>query len=875
METQEQPISGGSRFWKRFFRVLGTLVLVGFLALLIFLCIFAVYVKNYLIPQAELSMEGFSLDQTTVIYYYDDAAGDYRELQKLYSSENRIWASYGEIPSDLVFAAIAIEDKRFPDHNGVDWLRTAKASVNMFFGDTTYGASTITQQLIKNLTKRDEVTVRRKMIEIFRALVFEKQYSKDEIMEWYLNTIYLGEDCYGVRSASWAYFGKDVSDLTLAECASLIGITNNPSLYDPYLSPENNIKRQQIILSEMLRQGYIDQAEYDEARAQTLDFHWGAVDENAVSASSSVYSYFVDTVIRDVATDLSAATGYSYDVAYQLVLSGGYSIYSTIDLAAQQELEAVYTAENALPKAQGTWQDLQSAMVVIDNASGDVVALVGGVGEKAGSLTFNRATQSYLSPGSAIKPLSVYAPALEQGLITPVTVYDDTPFTFTDTSAWPRNFDYTYRGLVSVRTAMEQSLNTVAVKIVDQLTPEACFSFAREKFRLTSLTASREINGAVYTDIAYSPMALGSLTTGVTVKAMAAAYAALADEGIYRTARTYTRVTDADGQVVLDNAQESFVAVSELTAWYLTDMMTGVVENGTGTDAALDTIPVAGKTGTTTSSFDRWFCGYTPYYTAAVWVGFDEPEAIVLEDGEPNPAGDLFRQVMQTLHQGKAVRSFDKPSSVVTCTVCADSGQLATQWCENDVRESRVVQAELALEDVPTQTCQVHVGVGICEDTGLVANDFCADARNNTVTYRGMLDVSRVYPLDGLRVQDEEFTVPESDPLYGEYYALPDTDSPANAICGKHSAHSNGMERTESEPEEEHEDHLPGGEAEGRPDNNAGQQDGSSDHHGNGPNEPDHNGPDNDRPDQSEGHEADHAPGESNDIWSSIFNWFN
>ena len=779
------------RFWSRLFKVLGTIVLVGFLSLLIFFCIFAVYMKNYLIPEAELSIEGFSLDQTTVIYYYDDDTGSYQELQKLYGEENRIWASYNEIPSDLVFACVAIEDKRFWDHNGVDWLRTAHAAVNMFFGDSTYGASTITQQLIKNLTKNDEVIVRRKLIEIFRALVFEQQYSKYEIMEWYLNTIYLGEDCAGVRSASWAYFGKDVSDLSLAECASLIGITNNPSMYDPYIDEEANLRRHRYILYEMLDQGYITREQYEDALGEELQFHWSSASSTEeTSASLPIYSYFVDTVIRDVATDLSKATGYSYDVAYQIVLSGGYSIYSTIDLDAQRALETVYTNCGSLLETTGTWQQLQSAMAVIDNSTGDLVALVGGVGEKPGSLTFNRATQSYLSPGSAIKPLSVYAPALEAGLITPATVYDDTPFSFTDDSTWPRNYDYTYRGLVNVKTAMELSLNTVAVKIVDQLTPETCFSFAQERFGLTSLTASRDINGAIYTDIAYAPMALGSLTTGVTVKSITAAYAALANEGIYRTARTYTQVKDASGKVVLDNTQESHVAVSELTAWYLTDMMQGVVTEGTGRDAAIEGVAVAGKTGTTTSSFDRWFAGYTPYYTAAVWVGFDEPEAIVLADESRNPAATLWSMVMSQLHTGLPPAGFVKPSTVVTCTVCADSGMLATQWCENDIRESRVISMDLALEDVPSQTCNVHVGVGQCRETGLVANDYCAQSGDNTVTYVGMLNVSRVYPVEGVRVLDEEYTVPETAPLFGEYYALPATDTPANEICTVHNSHT-------------------------------------------------------------------------------------
>ena len=257
---KKQRKHGARSVFRMIGKAIGTLMLVGVLSGLVFTCIFAVYVKTGLTSQLDLSLDGFALDQTSVIYYYDESTGDYQELQQLYGKENRIWADYEEIPKNLIFACVAIEDKRFYEHHGVDWLRTLKASANMFLGgDSTYGASTITQQLIKNLTQEDEVTVRRKILEIFRALEFEKNYSKDTIMEWYLNRIYLGEGCYGVKSAAQVYFGKELSELTLAECASLIGITNNPSIYDPYLNPEKNKERQEIILDEMLKQGYIEQ----------------------------------------------------------------------------------------------------------------------------------------------------------------------------------------------------------------------------------------------------------------------------------------------------------------------------------------------------------------------------------------------------------------------------------------------------------------------------------------------------------------------------------------------------------------------------------------------------------------------------------------
>ena len=455
------------RVWPVVGKVVGTAALICFLGALVFFCIFALYIRNFILPQAELNIEGFSLDQTSVIYYLDED-GQPRELQKLYGDENRIWTQYEEIPTDLVLACVAIEDKRFFDHEGVDWLTTTRACANMFLGSkSTFGGSTITQQLIKNLTDHDEVTVRRKLIEIFRALEFEKNYDKKDILEWYLNTIYLGEQCYGVKSAAYAYFGKDVSELTTAECAALIGITNNPSIYDPYINEDKCIERQKNILWAMHDQGYLTDAEYTEAKNQKLVFQWSSAAEE--ETDDYVYSYFVDQVIREVASDLSDTTGYSYDIAYQMVLSGGYSIYATIDPEVQAALESVYENELNIPATTGTWQTLQSAMVVIDNETGDIAGLVGGLGEKTGSLTFSRATQSYLSPGSIIKPVAVYALALEEGLITPQTVYDDTPFTTYNGLPWPKNENQRYRGLTTVETAMADSTNTVAVKVLDDL----------------------------------------------------------------------------------------------------------------------------------------------------------------------------------------------------------------------------------------------------------------------------------------------------------------------------------------------------------------------------------------------------------------------
>ena len=317
------------RFFRRFGKVLGTILLVGAISLVIFACIFTAYLRNYLMPQVSFSLDSFRLNQTSVIYYQDKSTGEYQALQNLYGEENRIWASYKDIPTNLVYATVAIEDKRFFQHSGVDWLRSMKASANLFLGgSSTYGASTVTQQLVKNLTNDNEVTVRRKLVEIFRALEMEKQYSKEDIMEWYLNTIYLGEQSYGVRTAAYTYFGKDVSELDLAECASLIAITNNPSIFDPYISEKTKAKnkeRQTDILYEMWQQGYITENEYQNAKNEELQFQY-ADSSSETGDNSDYYSYFVDQVIRDVVNDLANATGYDTEVINRMILGGGYQI---------------------------------------------------------------------------------------------------------------------------------------------------------------------------------------------------------------------------------------------------------------------------------------------------------------------------------------------------------------------------------------------------------------------------------------------------------------------------------------------------------------------------------------------------------------------
>ena len=795
--------SGAGHVFAVIGKVIGTAFLTAFLAFLIFACLFAVYVKNDLSQQAEWAADSFSLDQTSVIYYENPETGKYEVLQTLYGGSNSTWVEYDDIPKNLIHACIAIEDKRFEKHQGVDWVTTLRACFKMFLGKSEAGGSTITQQLIKNLTGEKEVTVRRKLVEIYRALEFEKTHTKKDIMEWYLNIIPLGENCKGVQSASRVYFGKDVKDLSLAECASLIGITNNPSRYDPYISEANtreNKERQEVILTQMLKQGYINQEQYDEAVAEELVFTNSSRDNS--DTGDDYYSWFEDQVIRDVVSDLCDKTGYEYDIVYKMVMTGGYQIYSTVNPEVQAAVDAVYEDLQSLP-ATASSQQLQSGIVIVDNTTGDVVALAGGVGRKQGSLVWNCATQSLLSPGSIIKPVAVYAPAIELGLVTPATVMDDTPYSFTDSATWPKNLDSTYRGLVSVEEAVAQSINTVPVKLVAQMTPEYSYSFAKDKMGLSTLVSSYQSNtGEELSDVNLWALALGSLTRGVTVRSMTAAYASFANEGVWREARTYTVVKDANGQIILDNTQDSHVAMKDMTAWYITDMLETTVQTGTGTAAQLENMTVAGKTGTTSRDFDRWFAGYTPYYTSVVWCGYNDPEEIVLTDSETNPAIVMWKKVMEQVHQNLKNKAFKQPANLVEVTVCRDSGLLPSDACALDPRGERTVRVTLSAHDVPTETCNVHKEVEICNASGHVANEYCAQVPGNSTHKAALLDVSRAFPKNGVVVLDQAYAI-LSDTLPAGYYAAvsPDVDA-INVECYIHSED----DLPEPEPEEDEED---------------------------------------------------------------------
>ena len=728
-----------------FFFGLFTLMLIGICTTAMIGFIFMKYVDTELAPTLQVDADDYTMAESSIIYYHDDEVTEndgWVEYQTIHGTENRVWVDFEEMPDALWQAAVAIEDERFFTHDGVDWKRTVGATVNMFIGmKNTFGGSTITQQMLKNMTEDNDGTVNRKVREIFRALEFEKNYTKEEILELYLNMIYLGKGCYGVQTAAQFYFGKDVSELTAAECASLIAITNNPSLYGPMydvtytrddgttVTPrELNKQRQLNILKKMSEVGrdgkaedgytpYLTQDEYEAAKAEPLLFTDGTTEADEIVKKATggikINSWFVDQVIWDVSADLAKKLEISEKEARILINSSGYRIYTTMDLDIQELAESVYEDRSNLDVTSRSGQPLQSGITIMDPYTGDIVAIVGKMDEKMENLGFSCAT-ARRQPGSSIKPLTVYAPAIDAGVVSQGTTFDDYPVQLMEDSPWPKNSPNKYRGWVSVRTGVQHSINTIAVQTLQAVGTAEAYAFATEKLNL----------GLVAEDMDISPLGMGGLTHGLSTVEMAAAYAAFANNGIYTEPRTYLRVEDADGNVVLENGSKTQVAMKESTAYLMNEMLKNAVNAGTGTSAKFSGMTIAGKTGTTSNNHDRYFVGYTPYYVAAVWTGYLQPENISYSG---NPAITMWKKVMQPLHENLPNKDFDKPSEGLTSVrVCADSGLLCSAACEADRRGSRAVSVVIANGTAPTETCTMHTFANFCSAGDCLATEFCS-----------------------------------------------------------------------------------------------------------------------------------------------------
>jgi len=714
----------------------------------------AIYMNvNGIDTDIELSLfEGVGSDTVSRIYYFDDD-GVARELEIISGSRMTVYAKLESIPKDLQNAFVAVEDKRFYSHSGVDWYRTLGATLNYIFKfDTSFGASTITQQLIKNVTNDDEYSIRRKLQEIFYATDLERNMSKNEILEMYLNIVNLSQNCFGVGAAAEKYFSKDVSELSLIECAAIASITKNPSYYDPIKNPENNARRRDTVLTLMLEQGYITEEEYNETYGKELTL-------NVNRKSSEANSWYVDMVINDIIDDLIEELGYSRAAASLLVFSGGLKIYTAMDPDIQNTLTEYFENTDNFP--EDDLEDGRCAMIIIDPYTGNILGVAGSIGEKTGDRLQNYATDTRRPSGSAVKPLSVYAPALEEGVITWASVYDDVPIEFIEESdgtykTWPNNATHVYHGLCGIEYAIEESLNTVAVNVLTDLGTDRSYDYLKNKFGLESL---------VEADNGIASLALGQQNYGVTLRELTAAYTAFPNEGRRLEARSYILVQSREGKTLLSREIEGEQVISTETAAIMTKLLGSV----TAAHATIDLdryISTAGKTGTTQDTCDRWFVGYTPYYLAGVWYGHEYPTT--LPESAKSICSTVWNDVMTEIHgeiiESGNIKDFDVPDNIITASFCADSGRLMTGACLADPRGDREESGWFVDGTQPTEFCTCHVLVDYDIVHGGIASPFCYSENIKKV---GLITVERDFPTE-VTVTDAQYV----------YKLLPNNISP-------------------------------------------------------------------------------------------------
>ncbi|MBO5211725.1 MAG: transglycosylase domain-containing protein [Clostridia bacterium] len=667
---------------KKIFRA----ILASFLICVIGACAVLGGVLLYVFTMVDGTMEedlnDLTLNLTTTVYV-ENEKGEYEEYKRLHGVYNRLWVDYDEeaaknneagytgIPQRLANAYIAVEDQRFETHYGVDWKRTTGAVINEFIPiySSRQGGSTITQQLVKNLTGDDDKTKMRKVREIMRARYLESKYTKDVILECYLNTIAMGHGTYGVQVAANYYFDKDVDELTIAECATLASIPKSPTNYAPDTNPKANAKRRKTVLGLMKTQGLITEEEYNQAINEDVKI----VANDDVTANEDINSYFIDALITDVSQDLAEKYGYDIARAERLFYSGGYKIYATVDMKMQAIAEKYYlqAAETAKPSSKG--DPLLGAMTIL-NYNGQVKALVGNIGKKTDNRGFNNAIDAVRQPGSTIKPIAVYAPSIENNILNYSTLLNDVKVSY---GSWtPGNHDGKYRGNITAREALERSTNTIPAAILNNsLGVNNSYNFLTKKLGFKHLTQD---------DANLSSLGLGGTHNGITTIESAAAYAIFGNGGFYYEPTLYTKVTDKRGEIVLEQNTKPTVAISEDTAMIMNKMLQNVIygPNGTGKAQAgtFTKFRAFGKTGTSNDSKDKWFVGGSPYYVASSWVGYQTQQKMPASN--TGLAAKLWRQVMGEIHKNLPAKDYPTSKYVVKRYYCAQTGLLATDACE-------------------------------------------------------------------------------------------------------------------------------------------------------------------------------------------------
>lgn len=656
------------------------------------------YAKDYVYGEKVIDLDDYRANQqqTSIIYGYDKDNKPV-ELLRLHGAQNRVWIDYEDIPQDMIDAFRDLEDKRFNEHNGVDWVRTIFGVIKNHF---KHGGSTITQQLIKNLTGENNRDISRKFYEILNALNLERFYSKERIMEAYLNTIYLGNGCYGIKTAAEEYFGKDVEDLNVAECASIAVITKAPADYDPFTELEDHISRQQDCLYLMYENGTLTEKEYKEAEKYELIFtnsekYKGSqvtkddddedlTEEEVIKFNQSIddtknASYYVEYVIDSVIEDLQEEYDLTYNEAWRKVFFGGLRIYTAVDMEAQEIAERVYENRETFPESDDKPENAQSAITIMDY-SGRVVAMVGGAGKGKTFRGLNRAADSPRQPGSAIKPLSVYAPVIENNVATWSTMVQNYGIRL-GSSRWPVNYGGSYgsaKSFVTVQYALQVSYNTVPAQLVRRLGIDPCLDFLVDDLKISTLVTDEDNPNY---DGNYSSICVGGVSEGMTTLEMTAAYAMFGNNGYYFEPYCYYKVTNNDGSEILltDGDSKGEQVLSESTAGVMRHMLRTVSYSGTGSGNRIPGVDNFCKTGTTSDEKDRWYVGGTPYYVAAVWYGYDKPKEIKGVSG--NPAGRIYKKILTELHEDLPDKSFPSASGVVARKYCKITGDLAAATC--------------------------------------------------------------------------------------------------------------------------------------------------------------------------------------------------